>query len=184
MDAQEQEQDSGPLTVVLGCWTLVLEQVPPEGGGGHPTLKVDVRLGKGLGQASPAQVRSHHLLSMCCCCSANQRLSLYSNFYQVLFRRVEEDEEGEELAGPSCDKAKEATSPVVGREEGEKVRAEPTTTPTTTQRPSDDAALSGLHINDLPQELQQHILSFLGPADLLLRYFVSLSRVSSCWPTI
>lgn len=56
MDAQEQEQDSGPLTVVLGCWTVVLEQVPPEGGGGHPTLKVDVRLGKGLGQASPAQV--------------------------------------------------------------------------------------------------------------------------------
>jgi hypothetical protein len=91
-----------------------------------------------------------------------------------LFRRVEEDEE---LAGPSCDKAKEAMSHVVGREEGEKVRAEPTTTtPTTTatQRPSDDAALSGLHINDLPQELQQHILSFLGPADLLLRYFDSL----------
>lgn len=68
-------------------------------------------------------------------------------------------------------------SHVVGREEGEKVRAEPTTTtPTTTatQRPSDDAALSGLHINDLPQELQQHILSFLGPADLLLRYFDAL----------
>lgn len=70
MDAQEQEQDSGPLTVVLGCWTLVLEQVPPEGGGGHPTLKVDVRLGKGLGQASPAQVRSpsfvHVLLLLLC----------------------------------------------------------------------------------------------------------------------
>lgn len=145
MDAQEQEQDSGPLTVVLGCWTVVLEQVPPEGGGGHPTLKVDVRLGKGLGQASPAQ---------------------------VLIRRVVEEDE--ELAGPSCVKAKEATSPVVEREEGvdhhgETVRAEPTITPTTATQRADDAALSGLHINDLPQEVQQHILSFLGPADLVLR---------------
>jgi hypothetical protein len=104
-----------------------------------------------------------------------------------LFRRVVEEDE--ELAGPSCVKAKEATSPVVEREEGvdhhgETVRAEPTITPTIATQRADDAALSGLHINDLPQEVQQHILSFLGPADLLLRYFVSLSRVSSCWPTI
>lgn len=90
MDAQEQEQDSGPLTVVLGCWTLVLEQVPPEGGG-HPTLKVDVRLGKGLSQASPAQVRSpsfvHVLLLLLCQPTLEPLLEFLPGLVQASRRR-------------------------------------------------------------------------------------------------
>jgi hypothetical protein len=80
--------------------------------------------------------------------------------------KEEEEEETAPAAGEGTSASLERHLMTITRPPDSGAAAAPTTTQVSREGDENTATL---HIDDLPQEVQQHILSYLGPTDLLLR---------------
>jgi hypothetical protein len=89
-----------------------------------------------------------------------------SSALEVESKAKEEEEETAAAAGEGTSASLERHLMTMTRPPDSGTAAAPTTTQASREGDENTATL---HIDDLPQEVQQHILSYLGPTDLLLR---------------